>query len=200
MSSSRFLAAVVITATGLLLGCGTTTSAPSARTEPVVDQPGRYISRYQGPLLEALVDYEYAASSQGDEWMILNVGVSGTEAATQEIRVDEIWLRTPDGTRIPLPTYSAFAEAYPQIQSASRRAALASDPLGFTRGNRRWCHMAFHPTPGTSAVLTAVHVNFRQFCSGMLYFPVPGGIQPGRYALAIRLTESEILVPFVIGG
>jgi len=184
----------------LLLGCGSTGSTPSTLTEPVVDSPGKRISRYRGPALEALVDYQFAASSVGGEWMILNVSVSGTRSESTEIRSDSIWLRTPDGTRIPLPPYEQFAEAYGEIQAISRRAAIASSPLGFTRGDRNWCHMSFQPTPGTAAVLKSVYVNHRRQCQGLLYFQIPGGIQPGPYALGIELEETDVVIPFNLEG
>lgn len=184
----------------LLIGCGSTGSEPSVLSEPVVDSPGKHISRYRGPALESLVDYGFAASSLGGEWMILNVSVSGTRSENTEIRSDSIWLRTPGGTRIPLPPYEQFAEAYSEVQAISRRAAIASSPLGFTRGDRNWCHMSFHPTPGTAAVLTSVYVNHRRQCQGFLYFQIPGGIQPGRYALGIELEETDVVVPFILEG
>jgi hypothetical protein len=36
--------------------------------------------------------------------------------------------------------------------------------------------------------------------SGMLVFPVQGGIQPGRWRLVIELEESDLQVPFDLGG
>lgn len=181
-----------------LNGCGSTAPAPLQVTEASVDQAGRYISRYRGPELETIVDYQFAAASLGEEWMILNVAVAGTQAAATEVRSDSIFLRTPNGVRIPLPSYEAFAAAFSEVQSASRRAALAASPLDFTRADRRWCALAFHPLPGSAMVATSVHVTMRRLCSGPLYFKIPGGIQPGRYALMIELEESEVSVPFLI--
>jgi hypothetical protein len=143
-----------------------------------------------------MVDFGFASSTLGEEWMVLNVGVTGTQSANEEVKADSISLRTPGGTRIPLPSYNAFADNWGQVQSLARRAKIGAQPLDFTRGDRRWCHMSFLPDPGTAAVLTAVHVNFRKGCSGMLYFPVPGGFQPGRYALVIELEETDVVVPF----
>jgi len=191
---------LTIIAGSLLIGCGSTGSTPSTLTEPTLDDPGKFISRYRGPGFECLVDYQFAATSLGGEWMVLNVAVAGTQSASQEVRVDSIWLRTPDGTRIPLPTYAAFADAWGEVQSLSRRAALAASPLDFTRGDRNWCSLSFHPNPGTAAVLTAVNVNFRKLCSGLLYFQIPGGIQPGRYAFIIKLEETDVVVPFTLAA
>jgi hypothetical protein len=189
---------LTIIAGSLFIGCGSTGSSATALTEPVLDEPGRFISRYRGPLLECLVDYQSAAGSLGGEWMALNVAVAGTQAASQEVRTDSIWIRTPDGTRIPLPTYNAFADSFGEVQSLSRRAAIAASPLDFTRGDRNYCHLSFHPNPGTDVVLTSVHVNHRKLCSGLLYFQIPGGIQPGRYAFIVKLEEADVVVPFTL--
>ena len=34
----------------------------------------------------------------------------------------------------------------------------------------------------------------------MLAFPVPGGIQPGRWRLVIELEESDLEILFLLGG
>lgn len=198
----RTLTSLAVTAVvaALLAGCGSIAPASPQPSEPTLDQPGKHLVRYLGPKLEVLVDYQFAAASLGQEWMILNVAVGGSQAAATEVRSDAVTLRIPDGTRIPLPSYEAFASAFPEIQSASRRAALAASPLDFTRADRSSCLLSFQPVPGTVPVLTSVYVTLRRLCSGLLYFPVPGGIQPGRYALAIGLEEGEVVVPFEIGA
>jgi hypothetical protein len=187
---------MMIVGCGLLTGCGSTAGSTARDDTPKVDQPGAYISRYRGPFVEALVDYRFAAQSLGDEWMILNVAVAGTQSVAQEVRADAVSLRTSSGARIPLPNYKEFARAFPEVHSASRRAAVAASPLDFSRGDRRWCRLSFHPIPGTEPALTAVYVDRRSLCSGLLYFPVPGGIQPERYALTIELEETLVAVPF----
>jgi hypothetical protein len=191
---------LLVVAAALAIGCGSSGSTPSTRTEPVLDEPGQFISRHRGPFLECLVDFQFAAKSLGGEWMILHVSVAGTQSASEEVRSDEIFLRLPSGTRIPLPTYSQFADSWGEVQAASRRASIAASPLGFTRGDRNWCHLAFHPKPGTEAALKSVFVNHRKFCSGLLYFQIPGGIQPGRYAFIVNLEETEAVVPFTLKG
>jgi hypothetical protein len=38
----------------------------------------------------------------------------------------------------------------------------------------------------------------RKICQGLLYFPVEGGIQPGRWELIIEFEEFDARVPFEI--
>ncbi len=162
----------------------------------MIDQPGRYLTRYMGPELEVVVDYKFAAVNLGEDWLVLSVAVSGRESASQEIRNDAVSVRTPRGTQIPLPTQEEFGEAYAEVRSISRRAALASDPLEFTRGGRQPCELDFLRLPGTGVTRTSVFVNHRRLCVGLLYFPVPGGVQPGTWRLRIELEEADVVVPF----
>jgi hypothetical protein len=38
----------------------------------------------------------------------------------------------------------------------------------------------------------------RKICQGLLYFPVQGGVQPGRWELIIEFEEFDARVPFEI--
>jgi hypothetical protein len=189
---------VVLASAGLLAACSSTSSGGGRITEPTIDQPGRTISRYRDALLEVLVDYKFANSNVGSGWMILNVAITTSKSQSIEVRRDHVLVRTPDGRKIPLPSYPDFIDAYPEIQSAARRAALASDPLDFTQAGRRTCELRFQPLPGTVAALESVYVNMRRICQGLLFFPVDGGVQPGRWELIIEFEEFDVEVPFEI--
>ena len=182
----------------LLAACSSTSSSKARPNEPTVDKPGQTISRYRDALVEVIVDYKFANLSLGDKWMILNVAVTSWESQAIEVRREHVLVRTPDGRKIPLPPYSDFIKAYPEYQSAARRAALASDPIDFTQAGRRTCALAFQPLPGTVAALESVFVNMRKICQGLLYFPVDGGIQPGRWEFIIEFEEFDARVPFEI--
>jgi hypothetical protein len=198
MRKSALVPIVIFTTAALFVGCSSTSPSKGTTTEPTVDQPGRTISRYRDPLVEVIVDYKFANLSQGDNWMILNVAVTSSESAAIEVRRGHVLVRTPDGRKIPLPPYSDFIAAYPEVQSAARRAALASDPIDFTQAGRQTCDLRFQPLPGTVAALESVYVNMRKICQGLLYFPVQGGIQPGRWEFIIEFEEFDARVPFEI--
>jgi len=181
-------------------GCGTTTPAmPNPITEPVIDQPGRYIVRYRDAVIEVVLDTKFAASSLGEEWLVLNAAMSGMTGAATTVERELVYLRSPDGRTIPMPSYREFNEAYTELASTARRAALASDPLDFTRGGRRDCLIDFFPLPGSGrSAKTALHVTKNQLCVGMLFFPVRGGVQPGNWKLIIEFEETEAVVPFTL--
>jgi hypothetical protein len=189
---------VMLTAAALFAGCSSSSPGKGRTNEPTVDQLGKTISRYRDQLVEVIVDYKFANISQGDNWIILNVAVTTSESAAIEVRRGHVLVRTPDGRNIPLPPYPDFIAAYPEIQSAARRAALASDPIDFTHAGRQTCDLRFQPLPGTVASLESVYVNMRKICQGLLYFPVQGGIQPGRWEFIIEFEEFDARVPFEI--
>jgi hypothetical protein len=181
-------------------GCGSTTPAmPNPITEPVIDQPGRYIVRYRDAVIEIVIDTKFASNNLGEEWLILNTAMSGMTGGTTKVDRDLTSVRTPDGRTIPMPSYREFNAAYAEIASAARRAALASDPLDFTRGGRRDCLIDFFPLPGSGrSARTALNVSKNELCVGMLYFPVSNGVQPGNWRLIVEFEETEAVVPFTL--
>lgn len=190
---------VLLTSAALVTSCSSSSSSQTgAASEPMVDQPGKTMSRFKGPLVEVVVDYKFASLNQGDEWMILNVAVTSNHSQAIEVNRADVSVKTPDGRTIPLPPYSEFIAAYPEIQSASRRAALASDPIDFSSGGRATCDLRFQPLPGTVPSLETVYVTNRKICQALLFFPVPGGVQPGNWHFLIEFEEFEASVPFEI--
>jgi len=197
MKKSVFVPIIIAAAT-LIAACSSSSSNTARTTEPRVDKPGKTISRYSDTMVEVIVDYKFANNSIGDDWMILNVAVTGWESKAVEVRRGHVLVRTPDGRKIPLPPYSDFIAAYPEVQSASRRAALASDPIDFTQAGRQTCDLRFQPLPGTNTALESVYVNMRKICQALLFFPVQGGIQPGTWEFIIEFEEFDARVPFEI--
>lgn len=182
----------------IVIAFSSTSSAMAPLNDAKIDQPGKTISRYKDSLVEVIVDYTYAARGTGDNWLIVNVAVTGWESKAVEVRRGHVVVKTPDGRRIPLPEYGDFIKGYPEVQSASRRAALASQPIDFSQGGRRTCALAFQPLPGTRTALESVYVNMRQICQGLLFFPIQGGVQAGEWEFVIEFEEFEARVPFEI--
>jgi hypothetical protein len=196
MRKKALVPIVMLTTAALFAACSSSSPSKGKTTEPTVDQLGKTISRYRDPLVEVIVDYKFANLNQGDEWMILNVAVTSSESKAIEVRRGHVLVRTPDGRKIPLPPYSDYIAAYPEYQSAARRAALASDPIDFTQAGRQTCDLRFQPLPGTVAALESVYVNMRKICQSLLYFPVQGGVQPGNWEFIIEFEEFDARVPF----
>lgn len=186
----------------LVLMCSAclTPAMPDPITEPVVDRPGETLVRYRDRFVEVVVEFGFADNNIADEWLILNAAFSGMTGGATTIDRRLISVRTPDGRTIPLPSYKEFNAAYGDLASAARRAKLASQPLDFTRGGRRPCSIGFMPLPGSGEVAnTAINVTKNELCVGLLFFPVRGGVQPGRWKLVIELEEAKATVPFALG-
>ena len=178
-----------------LAGCSSSSVAP----EEQLTQEGRTLVRYEGAELQALVSYRWADAHLGDEWLVLVAWLSGGRSATTVIDRDAITLRGPNGTRYPLPSQQAFREAFPGILSSLRSVDLAYPPGRGFAGERRPCGRWFLAAPFEGFAYDTVDVSPFHFCSGLLVFLVPGGVQPGPWVLEIDLPESKVRVPFVLG-
>ena len=184
---------------GLLTGCSSSSSVSAHSTKPGVTQVGQTMMRSVGADMEGILGYKFADSSLGDEWLIVDLALTGLRAEAIEVKQEAISVRTPDGRDIPLPTQKEFIAAYSEVQSLVRRAAVASQPLEATMGGRRLCELDFLRLPGTGSTRDAIWINQRELCVGMLAFPVRGGIQPGRWRFVIELEESSLEIPFHLG-
>jgi hypothetical protein len=174
---------------------------PDPITEPVIDQPGQHIVRYRDQVVEVIIETGFAEENIGADWLVLNVAFSGMTGGATSIDRTRVSVRTPGGESIPLPSYREFNLAFDQLASTERRASLTSQPLAFTRGGRRACFLAFMPKPGSGAAArSTLHVTKNELCTGLLYFRIPGGVQPGPWELVIEFEESQAEVPFTLGS
>lgn len=180
-------------------GCASDSPRAAHSVKPGATQIGETMVRSVGADLEGIVGYNFADSSLGDPWLIIDLALTGLRAESIEVRQEKVSVITPEGRRIPLPTQKEFIAAYAEVQSVVRRAAVASQPLEATRGGRRRCELDFLRLPGTGTTRDAIWINERELCVGMLAFPIPGGIQPGRWRVNIELEESSLDIPFDLG-
>jgi hypothetical protein len=146
-----------------------------------------------------VLGYRFANSQIGDEWMILEVGLSSPNGQTATVEREDVFLRTPDGTRLPVPTQKAFNEAYGSLRPVISKANVDRDPLDYFPPSRIECAIQFFVTPGGGVSFDEVTVSDRRGCFGRFFFAVPGGIQQGRWVLGIDQPESEIRIPFDLG-
>ncbi|MFI5143607.1 MAG: hypothetical protein ACHQQS_02620 [Thermoanaerobaculales bacterium] len=181
-------------ATLLLLACATATPTET----PGVDRLGATVLRYRGPEIEAVLSYRLATLGVGDDWLFLDVAISGSGRDSVEVKRDKIAVQAPAGEVVPLATQQEFGEAYPQLAAAIQRASVAAEPLDYWSG-RRIADLAFLTVPGEGLALPSAWVNDQVVYQGRLYFFLPGGVQPGRYELRIDLPESKVRILFRLG-
>lgn len=166
--------------------------------DPGVDRVGRYLLMSKGPEAEVVIGYRNAQNTLGSEWLMLEVAVTSPTGQTATIRRDQVSVRTPNGTTVPLATQREFTEAYRTLQPFLRKADVVRDPMDYWPPRKQSCLMQFYVEPGSGVSFDEVTVNDFRACQGRFLFEVPGGVQPGRYVLTIDLEESEIRIPFTL--
>ena len=165
---------------------------------PGVERVGKTVLHYTGPEVETVVSYRVAALRPGEEWLFLDVAITGAGRASVELKRDKIAIRIPSGDVVPLATQKEFGEAYPQLTAALARADVAGEPLDYFV-NRTPKSLNFLVPPGEGLAFDSVWVNDRDVATGRLYFFIPGGVQNGSYELRIDLVETKVRIPFRLG-
>jgi hypothetical protein len=183
-------------ALGTLLAVAVGCSSAVPTETPGVERLGEYILRERGAEAEVVLGYRFANMSLGEEWLILELAVTSPPGQSAKVERDNIFVRTPDGVRIPAATQKAFNEAYQKMRSTVTQANVARDPMDYFPPNREPCSIQMYVAPGEGVAFDQVTVNDRRGCQGKMFFYVPGGIQPGRWVLGIDLEETDIRIPF----
>jgi hypothetical protein len=195
-TSQAVVAAMVVLGLALTItGCSSATPTDT----PGVDRMGRYVLKQFGPELWTLLGYRFANSQLGDEWMILEVGLSSPNGQSAKVTREDVFLLSPSGNRIPIATQKQFNEVWGSLRPVIQKANVNRDPLEYFPPSREECAIRFFVAPGQGVSFDEVTVNDRRGCFGRLYIDVPGGIQAGRWVLGIDLEESEIRIPFGLG-
>jgi hypothetical protein len=178
-----------------MVSCSTGTPTDT----PGVERMGQYILKQFGPELWTVLGYRFANSQMAEEWMIVEVGFSSPSGQNARVERKNIFLRSPAGDTIPLPSQREFNEAYGALRPVIAKADVDRDPLDYFPPSRIECAVQFFVTPGGGVSFDEVTVNDKRGCYGRLFFNVPGGIQSGRWTLGVDLEESEIRIPFELG-
>jgi hypothetical protein len=146
--------------------------------------------------------YRMAQESQGEEWMMLEVGMTMRAPAEDfTLKREHISIKTPDGTIIPLATQKQYAEAG-YLRALNQRAKVQRDSINYfpVEANRA-CAFAFFGQlgqPGSQLSYDQVELSSSRGCLGRLYFHVPGGIKVGQHWLIVNFSDGEVQVPFRI--
>jgi len=177
----------------------TSCSTGTPTDTPGVERMGQFILKQFGPELWTVLGYRFANSQLGEEWMILEVGFSSPNGQTATVKRENVFLRSPAGDRIPLPSQREFNEAYGSLRPVIAKADVDRDPLDYFPPSRIDCRVQFYVTPGEGVSFDEVTVSDKRGCFGRLFVKVPGGIQSGRWVFGVDLEESEIRIPFELG-
>ena len=145
-----------------------------------------------------IMGYQIANRTIGDEWIMLDVGITGMERAKDyTLKRDAISLDTPDGT-LPLPSIKEYRENEGKVQPLQNRMKVQRDSIDYfppwTHGANR---LGFFSDLGSRAMpWDQAEVTNNRACLGQLYFHVPGGTKYGQYWLNVKFAQSVVRVPF----
>ncbi len=146
-----------------------------------------------------IIGYQLANRSVGEEWMLLEVGVT-VRAGVKDytLRREAISLETPDGKTIPLPSIEEHRKA--DTRALQNREKVQRDSIDyFPSSASRACAMTFFPELTSRAMPhDDVELSSTRACLGRFYFHVPGGITYGQHWLNVKFEQSLVRVPFRI--
>ena len=146
--------------------------------------------------------YRVANDSQGDEWLMVEVGVTLRKPTkNQTLTRDSFSLMLPDGGTIGLATQEEYQKAG-YLRALNTRANMVRDSINYfpVEANQA-CLLGFFsdPTSGARALsFDQFEVSWQRACRGRLFFKVPGKIATGQYYLNAKFGESMVQVPFRI--
>jgi len=177
---------------------------PQPTVPQVFTLMGQYVRVAYNDVGFATLGYRIAQESVGEEWMLLEVGLT-VRAGTKNLtfKRDNLSVKTPDGSTIGLATQKDFAEAG-YLRGLNNRAKVQRDPINYFPGEANHaCAMHFFSNPsnpGPSGRLSydQVELSPDRGCLGRLFFHVPGGIKVGQHWLIVNFGGSEVQVPFRI--
>jgi hypothetical protein len=193
---------------GLVFMCAS--AAPTGRTQQplVMPEPGvPQVFTMEGKFVRAaynnegyvILGYQPANRSIGEEWMLLEVGVTLRERMPSfRLTRDALSIETPDGKTLPLPSVTEHRAG--NTSALQTRAKAQRDSINyFPPGANRACRIGFFSDLDSPAMpFDEVEVSSDRACLGRLYFHVPGGITYGQHWLNVKFQKSLVRVPFRI--
>ena len=196
-----------------IVACWFALVAPVAAQAPKVEAPkptvpeiftlmGQYVRVAYNNQGFATLGYRMAQESVGEEWVLLEVGLTVRGSAKDvTLKRQDLSIKTPDGSIIGLASQKQYAEAG-YLRALNMRTRVVRDSINyFPVEATRACAIQFFANlgqPGPQLAYDQVELSSTRGCLGRLYFHVPGGIKVGQHWLNVNFGESEVQVPFRI--
>jgi len=165
------------------------------------DVKGEYVRLVYNDEGWVVLGYRVANGSVGEEWMLLEIGVTLMQGVPdQKLVRGSLTVTTPDGASVPLATQEEFSKA--NLRALDARANMSRDSINyFPVMVDKPCRIGFftdiaEPTRGMA--YDVVDLSYQRACAGRAYFKIPGGIQYGQHFLNVQFAGSTVNVPFKI--
>ena len=176
-----------------------TVQIPKPGVSEIMTMEGKFVRAAYNNEAYVILGYQPANRSIGEEWVLLEVGMTMRERVPDYKLVREsITLETPDGKTHALPTVSEFRAG--NTQALQARAKVQRDSINyFPPTATRGCRIGFFSDLDSPAMAwDEVELSSTRACIGRLYFRVPSGIAYGQHWLNVKFEKSLIRVPFRI--
>ena len=172
---------------------------PQAGVPEIMTMEGKFVRAAYNNEGYVILGYQLANRSLGEEWMLLEVGLTVMERVPNyDITPAEFSLTTPKGESIPLPSVEEYRKG--DTRALRNRERVQRDSINyFPPSASRPCSIVFYPEIDSRALpRDEIELSPTRACLGRLYFKVPGGIEYGQYWLDVKFAKSLIRVPFRI--
>ena len=209
MRFSKVLLVSLIAAVLMGLGTPAVTAQEPVPEAPVPTVPGNFTLQGQFTRIAynnegwVSLGYRTANDSQGQDWLMVEVGLSLRKPAKNQTLTREAFtLKMPDGSIVPLATQKEYNGAG-YLRALNARADTVRDSINYfpVEANQA-CALSFFtdPTNRGSMSRDQVELSIRRACLGRLFFKLPAGqkIVPGQYWLYTDFAGSQVQTPFRI--
>lgn len=172
---------------------------PKAGVPEIMTLEGKFVRAAYNNEGYVILGYQLANRSIGEEWMLLEVGMTVLDRTpAYRLKREALSLETPDGTTHPLPTVKQHREA--DTRALQNRERVQRDSINyFPPQASRPCRIGFFADVSSPAMpYDEVELSNTRACVGRLYFHVPGGITYGQHWLNVQFEKSLVRVPFRI--
>jgi hypothetical protein len=146
-----------------------------------------------------ILGYELVNRSIGEEWMLLEVGMTVLDRTpAYTLKREALSLETPDGKTHALASMPEYRSA--NTSALQAREKVQRDSINyFPPTASRACAMTFFPDLNARVLpVDDIEVSNTRACLGRLFFHIPGGIAYGQHWLNVKFEKSLVRVPFRI--
>ena len=172
---------------------------PEPGVPQIMTMDGRYVRAAYNNEGYVILGYKLANLSVGEEWILLEVGITVREGVKEyDLKREAVSLETPDGKTIPLPTMEEYRKG--DVRSLQMREKVQRDSINyFPPSAHRACRIGFFADLEDRAMpWDEVALSDDRACLGRFYFKIPGGVTYGQHWLNVKFKDSLLRVPFRI--
>ena len=176
-----------------------TVQIPKPGVAEIMTMQGKFVRAAYNNEGYVILGYQLANRSIGQEWMLLEVGMTVLDnVPAYRLRREAVSLETPDGKTIPLPSIGEQREG--DTRALQAREKVQRDSINyFPPSASRACALTFFPDLNSRALpVDEIELSSQRACLGRIYFRVPGNITYGQHWLNVKFEKSLVRVPFRI--